>query len=208
MIKNWIDITMPIHENMMVYKNKDEKKPKLHLRANHKDNGHHENSIYMDIHTGTHVDMPLHMLPDGSDSTGFDESRINGECLVIDLSDIEALAIESHHLKSFQIKANDIVVIKTKNAFDDVFNPEYVYLAESGAVYLKDCGVKAVGIDALGIERSTPGHPTHKVLLSNDIYILEGLALKDISAGRYVLHAFPLNILGVEGLPLRAYLEK
>ena len=83
---------------------------------------------------------------------------------------------------------------------------DFIYLAESGARYLVDKGVRGVGIDALGIERNQLGHPTHKLLLANGIYILEGLRLKEVKEGSYTLIAAPLNIIGVEASPVRALL--
>ena len=63
-----------------------------------------------------------------------------------------------------------------------------------------------MGIDALGVERSQPGHETHLALLGHDIMVLEGLALKDVAEGRYLLIALPLLIDGADGAPARAVL--
>lgn len=206
MNRQWIDITMGISPEMVVYKNKPEKKPKFISRASHMVNGYQEGSIEMDLHLGTHVDMPKHILSEGHDSSEFDVGKINGECLVIDLSENDASEIKDSDLENFDIQVGDIIILKTKNSFTDFFNPEFDYLGQTGAELLKDKGVKAVGIDALGIERGDPDHGTHKILLSNKIYIIEGLALADVSAGRYTLYCFPLKIEGVEGLPSRAFL--
>jgi arylformamidase len=199
---------MPIEEGMMVYKNKAEKQPIFHVRATHQQNGHYESSISLDLHTGTHVDMPLHMIASGHSSTQFDVTRINGKCQVLDFSNEVQEAIDGQWLSQFEFETDQIVLLKTKNSFDTHFNSAYVYLNENGAAFLKSKGIKAVGIDALGIERSAPGHPTHHVLLGNGIYIIEGLALAEVPQGYYTLHALPMKIQGVEGLPLRAYLEK
>ena len=69
-----------------------------------------------------------------------------------------------------------------------------------------DKGVIGAGIDSLGIERNQPNHETHKTLLSNKIMILEGLRLKHVEEGPYLLIAAPLNIPGVEASPVRAFL--
>lgn len=207
-MKNWIDVTMGIFPEMMVYKNKDEKKPKFTVRATHEANGHYESSIYMDLHTGTHIDMPLHMIENGTNSDHFDLDLVNGICTVLDFSKEERHEVDEAFLSQFEINKGDIIIIKTKNAYDTIFNLEYDYLDASGATYLQSKGIKTVGIDALGIERSQAGHPTHSILLGNDIYIIEGLALKTIEAGKYELRCLPLKILGVEGLPARALMRK
>lgn len=207
MIKNWIDISTPISEKMMVYKNKDEKKTKITTRATHAENGYHESSIYMDLHAGTHIDMPLHMIEDGENSSSFNLDKVNGFCIVVDFSNESETEVDAAFLKRFSITTGDIVVIKTKNSFAKIFDVNYDYLGESGASYLKDLGVKSVGIDALGIERSAPGHPTHNILLGNGIGIIEGLNLAHVESGRYEMLCLPLRIEGVEGLPARVMLK-
>lgn len=53
------DVTAPIFEGMPVYKNKPEKQPKLTTVTNDYVT---ESRIDMDVHTGTHIDAPLHMV--------------------------------------------------------------------------------------------------------------------------------------------------
>ena len=208
-IKEWTDVTMTISSEMMVYKNLEVKKPIIINRANFGTHSHYESSITMDLHTGTHIDMPLHMIESGEDSDVFEIEAVNGNCFVIDLTGIQDKQIEKHHLLAYkdQIKAGEIVVLKTVNSLTDIFDFEYVFLAESGAQFLFECGVKCVGIDALGIERSQPEHPTHKILLGNHIYIIEGIALKNIKEGHYEMLCLPIKVSKVEGLPARVLLK-
>ena len=63
-----------------------------------------------------------------------------------------------------------------------------------------------VGIDSLGIERDQPGHPTHRILFSAGILILEGLRLEHVPAGEYLMVAAPLKITQAEAAPVRAVL--
>lgn len=207
---NWIDVTMSITPDMMVYKNKEEKRPQIITMANHEANGYHESRLCMDLHTGTHLDMPLHMVAKGADSSTFDLEKVNGKAFVVDLSELEATAITEEHLKPFEasIKEVEIVILKTKNSLSEAFQFEFDYLAASGARYLATHDIKAVGIDALGIERGSSEHETHTVLMHSDVIIVEGLSLKGVAQGFYNFHCFPLKIMAVEGLPARAFLEE
>lgn len=207
---NWIDVTMAITPDMMVYKNKEEKKPQVITMANHEVNGYHESRLCMDLHTGTHLDMPLHMVANGADSSTFNLDKVNGKAFVIDFSRLEETAITEEHLKPYEmsIKAAEIIILKTKNSLSETFVFEFDYLAASGASYLATHAIKAVGIDALGIERGSSEHETHTILMHSDTIIIEGLALKDITEGFYNFYCFPLKIMGVEGLPARAFLEE
>jgi len=200
------DISMKIHPDMPVYKNKDEKRPIIETLRNFEgDHGARESRLTMELHTGTHMDTPLHMIKDGQDSTFFNVEDMVVPCTVLDLTHAED-RITRADLKGQDIQADAFVLLKTKNSFEDSFNPQFIFVDASGAQYLADCGIKGVGIDSLGIERSQPDHITHKILLGQGIHILEGLRLRDIEPGRYTLIAAPLNIAGVEAGPVRALL--
>ena len=81
-----------------------------------------------------------------------------------------------------------------------------MYIENTGAQYLVEKKVKAVGIDYLGIERNQPGHPTHSELMSNGIVVIEGLRLAHVEPGRYMIVCLPLNVIGLDGAPARAVL--
>ncbi|MNG35511.1 Kynurenine formamidase [compost metagenome] len=77
---------------------------------------------------------------------------------------------------------------------------------EEAARYLIECGVRGIGVDGLGIERSQQGYPTHRQLFRNNIIIVEGLRLKAVQPGTYFLVVAPLKLIGVEAAPARAVL--
>ena len=66
-------------------------------------------------------------------------------------------------------------------------------------------------IDLLGNESQTVGPEdapmaVHLVLLGAGVVLLEGIRLKEVPEGQYLLTAAPLNIKGAEGSPCRAIL--
>ncbi len=193
------DISMPISNEMPVYKNKEEKKTRIEQKQV---NGVRESRITMDSHAGTHFDAPSHMLEDGH---GIDkQNKFFHRAIVIDLTKEDIITKEI--IEKHEIMKGDFVLLKTRNSFEDHFNPDFVYLDITGVNYLVEIEASGVGIDALGIERNDPEHKTHKMLLSNGLMILEGLRLKDVKEGRYTLIAAPLNITGCDGSPVRALL--
>ena len=64
-----------------------------------------------------------------------------------------------------------------------------------------------MGIDYLGIERNQPHHETHRAFLENNIVILEGLRLQDITPGSYELICLPLALQEIDAAPARAILR-
>lgn len=196
---------MPIYDGMSVYKNKPEKQPKIRVVQNFDTSAARESRIDLDAHTGTHADSPLHMVPGGDAMQVFSAERFVGPCRVIDMSHVEG-GIASFDLESHAIRSDEFILLKTRNSLRDGFDPEFVFLAEDGARYLAEAGVRGVGIDALGIERSQTGHPTHKILFAADIVILEGLRLGDVPAGGYFLVGAPIKLLETEAAPARVLL--
>lgn len=199
------DISMEIHENMTVYKNKEEKRPKHTITVDSGDV--RETRISMDMHTGTHIDAPLHMIRGGDTIENLDINKVITKCKVFDFTNIsDKITLED--LISKDIQKGDFIIFKTRNSFREDFDFEFVYLDKTGAEFLKEKGVAGVGIDALGIERAQPEHETHKILLGAGIVILEGVRLKDVEEGEYFLYAAPLKIRGAEASPTRAVLVK
>ncbi len=202
------DLSPEISENMVVYKNKLEKKPKLTVTRMLK-NGANESKIEMDSHTGSHVDAPYHVLENGKAIDKIGLEKFMGKAIVLDFVNVKN-AITKNNFRNTKIKIqkNDIVLLKTKNKAEKTFNFNFTYLEKTGAEYLAAKKIKAVGIDNLGIERNQPEHETHKILLSKGIVIFEGLDLSKAKQGRYFFHGLPLKIRKGDASPVRVVLVK
>lgn len=202
------DISMSISPDMPVYKGREEKKPHFKTVASHQDSSTYETELTINLHTGTHLDAPLHMLAGGEDLAYLEGKELIAPCQVFDLTAV-ADKITAADLTDLDLKPGNYYLFKTKNSSPDYLNnyPEqFIYLAESGAELLAAANPLGVGIDGLGIERAQPGHPSHKLLLGAGIIIIEGLRLDGIEAGNYNLILAPLKLQGVEGAPARAFL--
>jgi arylformamidase len=198
------DLSPEISEDMCVYKNKSEKKPKLTVARTLKE-GANESRLEIDLHTGSHVDAPYHFLENGKTIEKISLERFMGECVVLDFTKVKDKITEKTLLKK-KFFADDIVLLKTKKTIEKKFNFEFAYLEKSGAEYLASKKIKAVGIDSLGIERSQPSHETHKLLLRKGIIIFEGLNLSKVKQGRYLFYGAPLKIRKGDASPVRAVL--
>jgi len=200
-----IDISMTIHEGMQVYKNKEEKKPKIYNTSNHETGRVHESRIDIDVHCGTHVDAPLHMLAGGETIETIGLEQLVGPARVLDLTHVED-AITKDDLVPHGIQRGERILFKTKNSLTDEFLWDFVYLREDGAQYLIERGVILAGTDGLGIERAQPEYTTHRPLLKNGIVIVEGLRLAHVEPGSYWLVIAPLKLTGIDAAPARAFL--
>ncbi|GBG07853.1 cyclase [Paenibacillus agaridevorans] len=199
------DISMTIKEDMQVWKNSEHKQPSITNVQNHQQGKPHESKISLNVHTGTHVDAPLHMLENGATIETITMEQLVGTARVLDLTKIRG-EIARQDLLPFNIQEGERILLKTANSFTEAFDPEFIYLREDGAAYLAELNVSLVGIDALGIERSQPGYPTHRTLMGRNIVIVEGLRLQDVPPGAYTLIVAPLKLTGIDAAPARVLL--
>lgn len=209
------DVSMAIHPGMPVYKNKAEKQPQIEVTRDFEGNKNHqgargalgirESRIHLDAHTGTHVDAPLHVIPDGAGMDGYHPETFLGACRVLDLTNVEE-KITRRDLLDQGVHTGDFILLKTKNSWREGFDFNFTYLAPDAAEYLAGQGVRGVGLDALGIERDQPDHASHRALLEKRIMVVEGLRLKEVPAGAYFLLVAPLKLIGVEAAPARVLL--
>ena len=200
-----IDISMTIREDMPVYHDAPAKRPIHTVERSIPPDSVNESRLSINLHTGTHLDSPFHMIRGGQPTEALPLERLITPCRVLDLTGVEG-RITRDDLAGHDIREGEFLLLKTSNSAYETWREDFVYLEKSGAEYLASLRVGGVGIDALGIERAQPGHETHVALLGNGIIILEGLQLKDVRAGRYILIALPLKISAADGSPARAVL--
>ena len=205
-MKRLQDVSWPVTAGMTVYRRNP--RPRLRALRSIPRDAANLSLLTIGLHTGTHVDAPLHFLPRGGDIASVDLARLAGPCVVADLTGVLD-RIEVSDLLRAPIPRGTIVLLKTRNSErspEAPFDPSFVFLARSGAAHLRRLGARAVGIDYLGIERDQPGHPTHRLLLGAGIPVVEGLRLRGVAPGRYTFVALPLPLTGAEASPVRAVL--
>jgi arylformamidase len=161
--------------------------------------------LELGAHTGTHVDAPRHFIADGGGADELPLDHFVGPCVVAELTG-PADRIDARCVDSLQIPAgSERLLLKTPNSRlweQDSFVRDFVRLDASGANALIERGLRLVGIDYLSI-----GDPAaHLALLSRGVAVVEGLDLRRVNPGRYVLACLPLKIGGCDGAPARAVL--
>jgi arylformamidase len=199
------DISMTISSEMMVYKNKADKKPELKFVKEIPFDSINESSISMNLHTGTHIDAAYHMDKEGQTIEKMDLTKLITSCRVIDMTQVKD-GITKDDLAEHDIQPGSFLLFKTLNSYQEAFSFDFIYLTKCGAEFLAEKNIIGVGTDALGIERSQPDHETHKILMGKGIIIIEGLRLKEVPPGDYCLCALPLKINGADGAPARVAL--
>jgi arylformamidase len=162
----------------------------------------------MGSHTGTHLDAPFHMLANGRRLSDIPLEQLVGPATVFEIAGVGS--IERPHLEKLDWNGVGRVLFKTENSKrwrDGKFFEEFVYLEPEGAEFLIEQNIRLVGIDYLSIDRyKSEKHPTHMVLLTKNVVILEGLDLSGVQPGRYHMTALPLHLKDADGAPTRVIL--
>jgi arylformamidase len=161
-------------------------------------------------HAGTHLDAPFHLLQKGKTLDMYSLERFITPAQVVAAE--EADSIQPSALQNLEIKKGEALLFKTNNSTRGLlqktdFQEEYVYLSAEAAQLCAASGVCMVGIDYLSVDRyGDPTLPAHHRLLENDVLILEGINLREVPPGRYLLICLPLRMKGSDASPVRAVL--
>jgi arylformamidase len=157
------------------------------------------------VHTGTHVDAPLHFIEGAASADELPLEALIGPAYVVDATaldrDIDAAALAELDVP----EAAERLIFMTRNCElwnRDTFSEEFIRFVESGAQRLVDSGVRLVGIDYL----SVGDEAAHNVLLGAGVVAVEGLDLRGVDPGPYRLVCMPLKIAGADGAPTRVVL--
>jgi arylformamidase len=205
----WIDISVPISDGMLHWPDN----PPVSLRrvlAIERGDGANVSALSLGVHTGTHIDAPVHFLRDGADVRALDPAVAIGRARVLEIAD--PVSVKRVELEAVRPQPGERLLLRTQNSarnwHEDAFREDFVYVSADAARYLVDCGVALVGVDYLsvgGFRRD--GEATHRSLLEAGVVIVEGLDLTRVTPGNYTLLCLPLPLAGSDGAPARALLR-
>ncbi len=163
------------------------------------------------VHTGTHVDAPVHFVPGGGGVDALNLETLIGMCEVRRVPNavkvINAKVLESLHIPFGTIR----LLLRTSNSDiwargENKFQTEFVAIDRSGAEWIVEHGIKLVGVDYLSVAPFDAGFPTHDILLRAGVIPIEGLNLSEIEPGEYLLYCLPLKLKDADGAPARVIL--
>jgi kynurenine formamidase len=165
--------------------------------------------IEMVANTGTYLDCPFHRYENGRDMSQVAlDSLTDLEAILVRVDHRQVRAVDAEFFRNKEIR-NRAVLVHT--GWDQYWNtPQYhesnPYLTRDAAIYLKECGVKLVGIDSMNIDDTgDKTRPVHSTLLGADILIVEHLCnLGQLPEEGFTFSAIPPKFKGVGTFPVRA----
>ncbi len=206
-----VDLTHTIAPGMPVYPGTQP--PTFSCANTWEQDGFHETLISFYTHTGTHMDPPAHLFPQGITLDRLDASHFVGSALTIDCSAVPAGGrISLAQLAPVRTLADQAEFILFYTGWDrhwgtsEYFGP-YPCIEEGVADYLLSSGKKGMGLDTISIDPITSHTlPLHKKVLGDTPFvILENLTnLSSTGTGLFTLCALPLKLHNGDGAPIRA----
>jgi arylformamidase len=197
-----IDVTVPIRPGMAVWPGDPE--VEVGLAAAIADGAPADvTRIALGAHTGTHVDAPRHFLPGGAGVDALPLDALVGPCLVVEAAGARG-ELGPDTLAAVPA-GTERVLLKTANSelwAQPGFVEDHASLSAAAAEEVVRRGIRLVGIDYLTIG----GEDAHRILLAAGVVPLEGLDLRAVSPGPYLLACLPLALAGADGAPARTVL--
>lgn len=163
-----------------------------------KGNVYNLTNFSMCAHNGTHIDAPYHFINDGKTIEQLALSKLVGYCYVTnylgDLTAEDAVLILDN-AKTISVEASKRILIKGE-----------AVVSLEAAIVFADAGIDLLGVESQSVGPEDAPMAVHKALLEEEIVLLEGLVLKNVMEGMYLLNAAPLSLAGIDGAPCRAIL--
>lgn len=167
--------------------------------------GYNTWSLSCGLHTGTHIDAPLHMFNSDKTMADYSLEHFIGNGVLINALGESQIGFKAEYEKC--ISKDDIVLIYT--GFDEFYGQTEYYekhpiITEDFARFLVSKRIKMLGMDMPSPDFSP--FNVHKLLLSNRIFIIESMTCLDklIGINSFKVLAIPLKI-HAEASPVRAF---
>ncbi len=204
---DWIDVSMPLHEGMTRWPG-DPAFEIVPCGRIAEGTGANTSQMTLSTHAGTHVDAPWHFVESGKRVHELDQALFFGEARVVDVPDTATVTADDLGKEPLPAR----MLVRTRNSaapLDAPFNERYTALDPSAAQRLVDEGVRLVGVDYLSV---APFHEPalsliHRILLENDILVVEGLRLAAAAPGPCRFVVLPMPVAEADGAPCRAFLR-
>ena len=170
----------------------------------------HIGKIEMVANTGTYLDAPFHRWADGIDIADLPITAVADlPAIHINTTENDSRAIGPEWFEDLDL-AGKAVLVQTgwdQHWNTDLYYEAHSFLTEETAVFLKQAGVRLVGIDSYNIDSTDDGsRPVHSILLRHNILIVEHMTnLGQLPAADFRFFAVPVKVKGMGTFPVRAF---
>lgn len=168
----------------------------------------HIGRIDMIANTGTYIDCPSHRYEDGKDLSQIQPEDCADLDAIVVRVDPSVSAIGEEYFRDLELRGRAVLVHTgwDRHFATPAYGVGHPFLTEAAAVWLRDCGVRLVGIDSMNIDDTRArSRPVHSTLLGAGILIVEHLRnLAALPDSGFRFSAVPPKVKGMGTFPVRA----
>lgn len=203
-----IDCTWLMQSDMPVFPGTDT--PILDPVCTMEEMGFREKKWTMYSHTGTHMDAPAHMLPEGKTLDQYPVETFMGRGMVLDVRECTESEVPLARVQAYAQVLSEVDYVLIQTGWEEHWGRESYFqdfpaLSEEAAEYLMEFDLKGIGVDAISIDRmDTKTFPIHRILMRHDLVIIENLKNLSLLEGVFDFLALPLHVEDADGSPVRA----
>lgn len=205
------DLTHPILEGMPVFPG--EKGPSIRHLATIAGNGYRVKWLELGSHTGTHMDAPAHLLPEGKTLDQFPVSHFSGKAVIVSiLSGVRMIEVSLLEKYEKEIRSSSFLLIHTGWSSywgREQYFQDFPVLSEEAAHWLAGAKLHGIGLDTISADPVDSALlPIHHIILGAGLVIIENLNFpRNFLAESGIFHCFPLKITEADGSPVRAVIQ-
>lgn len=205
-----IDLTRTLSNTCPVYPGTEQ--PSFSIASTYEESGYKETLLRLYSHTGTHMDAPNHIYPNGISLDKKEVSGFVGKACIIDARDVPPsglIDISYIERNKVRVERAEFIIFQTgweRYWEQDAYFGEYPVISKEVAAYLAKNNKKGVGLDNIGLDPISDSKLTlHHLLLKNEnMVIIENLCNLDyIGEKDFLLVALPLKFENSDGAPAR-----
>src|SRR3972149_675895 len=165
-------------------------------------------SLACGVHVGTHVDAPHHFLDGAPTVEALPLDVLLGKAHVADLRRadvVDAAALERARIPHRTAR----LLLRTRNSDywkrgERAFQTDFVAVDAGGAEWLVRRKIRLIAVDYLSVAPYGNSRPTHQILLSAGVVVVEGVDLGRVPPGSSTPACLSMKLVGSDGAPARA----
>jgi arylformamidase len=202
------DLSHQVEGSMPVYPGSP--KPVISEISSITSDGFRENLITISTHTGTHIDVPAHLLSKGRSLSDYPSDYFLGNAICVNCIGLINItkSLISEILQYHNIP--DYILFHT--GWDlkwgtDQYYRDFPVLDGDAAAYITSLNVKGVGIDAISFDKMHDKElNNHRLLMAKGIILVENLCNLDILPHNdFLFSCMPVKFNALDGCPVRAF---
>lgn len=174
--------------------------------------GFNERMLTFSSHTGTHVELPLHMSDGASSLDAFGVEQFVGRGVVLDVESVSGGTIPLARLLPHRdlIENAEFVLLHSgwaRHWGTQRYLSGYPVLSLEAAEWLAGFRLKGIGVDTVSVDPAdSEGYPVHNLFLAKGTLIVENLVYHDrrLFGTGFQFFCLPLKLEGAEAAPVRA----